>query len=909
MDSPGPGIGIETLYSYQDRAVAPLRAAGDRGGIAVAVYSVTDRSASATPVFATAKFRPPSLPSTLVPREGLYDQLAVGAASRLTVVIGSPGAGKSVLLSSWASVRPPGLTAWLSCDEADADPVRFWAGFVEAVRVLDPAFGVDAAQLLAMDEVVSADVIASMANDAAKLPAGSAVIVDDFHKAASAVSADMTDLTEHWPASAVQLVLSSRSDPSLRLHRMRMSEGLCELRNDDLCFSLEHSRLMLANFGVEVAAADLARLHNASEGWAAALQMAALSIRRANDPGQLGRALDLRSHDIPDYFISEVLDRLPADVAQFMLDTSVLCDLTAPACTAVTGKQDSAALLRTLYSAGLFLVPLDKERTSFRYHHLIREVLHAELRARDRARERELQLRAAEWFDSAGDSRRSARQYLAAGQAERALSRLQDTVIGGEFLRDPAELPPPDLSAIAPELLASAPDRLLSVAADLFICGDLTNCAKYLDLIDGAALSANTEPRLAARVAGSRAALFAQIGKENDAVRNADEARHILEHSHLADEWVSLTTASLGLVYAYLGEYGALQREAIAHADLPGPVARVAVPGAQAVAWLEQGSLDKAAKFAAAAEEEARLLGFDHHFFALDYLHALAGLALERRDLDAAEQLTERALSISERRRPAFEFLALLDRAAIWAARGLVREALPTVDSARLVMEGSGSVLLERADELEATLRLWLGDLESAAQLANRLPPCPRQLVLARIALADGDHKSAANDLATLPSELTPRRALQTQALQAAVEISRADPRAPATVADLVDLARNDGYCNTVVSAAPQLTGYLIEHSGQARHDPFMEQLIGAALDARAAFADQAPRRHQLAEPLTEAELRVLKLLPTNTYLQMADRLYISRNTVKTHLRSIYHKLVVATRKEAIERAIDLHLL
>jgi len=812
-------------------------------------------------------------------------------------------------MSSWASVRPPGLTAWLSCDEADATPVRFWAAFANAVRVVDPAFGLDAAQLLAMDEEVSADVIASVANDAAMLPAGSAIVVDDFHKAASTVSNSLTDLIERWPAG-VQLVLGTRSDPALPLHRLRMSEALCELRNDDLRFSLEHSRLLFANFGVEVGAADLTRLHDATEGWAAALQMAALSIRRANDPGGLARALDLRIREIPDYFISEVLDRQPAEVAQFMLDTSVLCDLTPAACTAVTGRQDSAAMLRTLWAAGLFLVPVDEQRISFRYHHLIKEVLHAELRARDRARERELQLRAGEWFESAGDSRRSARQYLAAGQVERALSRLQEGIIG-EFLCDPADLPPPDLSEIGPGLLAAAPDRMLSLAADLLVSGDLANCAKYLDLIDQAGLSASTEPRLAARISGSRAALFAQTGKEDDAVRHAQEARRILDRAQLADdEWVSLTTASLGRVHAYLGDYDAFEREAaIMTRDLSGPVVRVAVAGAQAAAWLEHGSLEKAAKSAAAADEEARMLGFERHFFALDHLRVLAGLALERRDLDAAEHFTERALSLSERRRPAFEFLTLLDRAAIWATRGLVREALSSVDSARTVLDGSGSVMLKRADEIEAVLRLSVGDLASAAQLASRLPSCPRQQLLARIALTADDHQSAAEHLRALPNELTPRRALQAQALRVATAISRADPGAGAMVADLVDAARCGGFCNTIVTTAPQLTGYLIEHSAQPRHDPFMAQLITAALDARAAAADHAPRQQRPAEPLTDAELRVLKLLPTNTYLQMADRLYISRNTVKTHLRSIYHKLVVATRKEAIERAIDLHLL
>ena len=135
--------------------------------------------------FALAKFRPTTLPTTLVTRSALHDRLTAGAGQRLTVVVGSAGSGKSVLLSNWAAARPPGATAWLSCDRGDANPARFWTGFTEAPRAIEPGFGADAADLLAMDGAMSADVTASIANDAARLPAGSAVIVDDFHTAAS----------------------------------------------------------------------------------------------------------------------------------------------------------------------------------------------------------------------------------------------------------------------------------------------------------------------------------------------------------------------------------------------------------------------------------------------------------------------------------------------------------------------------------------------------------------------------------------------------------------------------------------------------------------------------------------------------------------------------------------------------
>jgi LuxR family transcriptional regulator, maltose regulon positive regulatory protein len=445
----------------------------------VAEGAAVERGASRSARFALAKFRPATLPVTLVTRPVLRDQLTAGAGQRLTVVVGSAGAGKSVLLSSWAATRPPGVTAWLSCDGADANPVRFWTAFIEAPRAAEPGFGADAADLLVMDGAVSGDVIASIANDAEKLPAGSAIIVDDFYYAAPAAAGAMTDLVERWPAQTAQLVLASRVDPPLRLHRLRLAGELCELRDRDLYFSLAESSDLLAGFGVQVAPADLAVLHGRSEGWAAALQMAALSLRGAKDPARAARALEVRGHAIAEYFIAEVLDQQPPEVARFMLDTSVLGELTADACTAVTGRQDAAVLLHGIDAANLFLAALDDEGTSFRYHHLVRQLLRAELRARDPAREQALQLRAAEWFEATGDTRRASRYFVAARQADRALALLQDRVMA-DFQRDPALPAPLDLTMINPALLTGSPDRLLALAADLLVSGDTAHGGHYL---------------------------------------------------------------------------------------------------------------------------------------------------------------------------------------------------------------------------------------------------------------------------------------------------------------------------------------------------------------------------------------------------------------------------------------------
>ena len=249
----------------------------------------------------------------------------------------------------------------------------------------------------------------------------------------------------------------------------------------------------------------------------------------------------------------------------------------------------------------------------------------------------------------------------------------------------------------------------------------------------------------------------------------------------------------------------------------------------------------------------------------------------------------------------------MLDRAGIWAARGQIHEALATVDLARLVLAGTTSVLLARADELEALLRLSLGDLRSAAALAGGLPAARRGLLLARVALAASDHAAAAGHLdAPSLGTLTPRAALVRQVLLAAAAIERGDPKAAGIVGGVLHRARHEGFLNTVVTTGPQVTRYLVEHSADAVPDPFLERIIGAALEVR---ATQPGRSGRILTVPTDAELRVLKLLPTTGYAQIAATLYISINTVKTHLRAIYQKLGVSSRSEAIERAVELRLL
>ena len=328
------------------------------------------------------------------------------------------------------------------------------------------------------------------------------------------------------------------------------------------------------------------------------------------------------------------------------------------------------------------------------------------------------------------------------------------------------------------------PERLLGLAADLLLSGDTAHGGEYLDLLEHAG-KIPAESKLAARFAAFQSFRYGVAGQLERAVQagpgraghpGADAARRRMERRRPADPHPRVQLPGRLRLAA--------EREAaaaLAAPDVAEPVRLVMVPGARALAWFEAGRLAEAADAARAAEADARRLGFSQHFFAVDHLRALSGLALERRDLDTAEHLTEQVLSITEQRRPLFEFLALLDRAQIWAARGQVRDALATVGAARQVVPGASPALLARADEQEALLRLSLGDLRSPAELASHLPAARRGLLLARIALAAGDHQAVPEHLqAAALGDLTPRQALVRQLLLAAAAIERGDPAAAA---------------------------------------------------------------------------------------------------------------------------------
>jgi LuxR family transcriptional regulator, maltose regulon positive regulatory protein len=392
------------------------------------------------PVLGT-KLYVPSPRRQLVARPRLVEQLrAARPLPRLVLVAAPAGFGKTTLLTQWlapdepsadapAAGRDPLRVAWLSLDEGDADPRSFLTHLVAAVRTAGDDVGADAQALLENDRgIPTEDVLVSLINDLDQLAGPTVIALDDYHLAdASDVHRAVSFLLDHLPPQ-VTLTLTTRADPPLPLARLRSRGDVLELRARDLRFTADEADAFLNHLmGLELDAAHVAALEARTEGWAAGLQLAALSARGRAADGAVSadRVEDFveeftGSHRfVLDYLVEEVLDHQPEDVREFLLATSLLDQMTGPLCDALTGGNDGQAVLESLERANLFVVPLDDQRQWYRYHHLFADALRARVQSRRPERIPELHAAASRWYAERGLLGDAVRHASAAGDAER----------------------------------------------------------------------------------------------------------------------------------------------------------------------------------------------------------------------------------------------------------------------------------------------------------------------------------------------------------------------------------------------------------------------------------------------------------------------------------------------------------
>ncbi|HEX5014200.1 MAG TPA: LuxR C-terminal-related transcriptional regulator [Candidatus Limnocylindrales bacterium] len=360
-----------------------------------------------------------------VARSALIAELRAAGTTRLTLVAAPPGYGKTTLLAELAADGEPAV-AWLSLDEDDNDPARFFGYLVAALRRSEPDIGDRAlAALRAPGAELVGLVVPMLLNDLAALDRELVLVLDDYYLVTNPdVHRALVHVIERMPAS-LRIVVATREDPPFPLARWRARGELVEIRAGDLRFTADEASAFLVDaLGLDISAADVERLRDRTEGWPAALYLAALSLRGRPDAGAIVERFAGDDRYVVDYLTTEVLARQPPDLRSFLVRTSILKRFSGALCDAVTGRTDSAALLAELEHTNLLVVPLDTTREWYRYHHLFRELLQYELAATDRDAVPELHRRASAWDREAGLIVDALGHAIAAGDVEAAAELL-----------------------------------------------------------------------------------------------------------------------------------------------------------------------------------------------------------------------------------------------------------------------------------------------------------------------------------------------------------------------------------------------------------------------------------------------------------------------------------------------------
>ena len=853
-------------------------------------------------LLASTKFSVPALPRNYVPRPRLHAALDAGSALPLTIVVGVPGAGKSVMLKSWLHDRLELPSIWLSCDAFDANPVTFWLALVAALTHAWPDRWLDVADLLAERELDLDDVAISIVNDLADLGEAVVLVIDDFHFAAAAASSLLT-LIERLPTGC-RVVLGSRTEPQLALHRLRARGQLLEVRDAELRLTPTEVAAVLREFEVELSESEIEVLATHTDGWTAGVQMAAVALRdqSAANADHFLAELSKTPRAITDFLGTEVLDRQPVDIHDFLLDTSILDVLDAESCAAVTGRPDSDAFLRLLEARNLFLIQV--EQGSYRYHHLFADLLRHRLGAEDPDRKHALHRRAAAYFVETGDAENAISHFLSAGQDGEAFEVFRTHVVDAFYEGDGrkshrmfAQLESHG-STTDPAYL---PDLALAVAAS----GPAGAAQPWIARARKHATALSEAAR--ARLSVAQALVALQYGEAGDIERALSACPRA---TNLSDESLVCSVPSLQVrSRLWLGDVqGAREicEEGLDRFDDPS-VPQVVMTSALAWVACVEGHLTEAEQYANRALASAQSMGLSGNPVMEAALSAKGRIAFERGDLHAAEQLFEQAIAMSEDVRPAFASvnLILLSRALL--AQGLVGEALDGITRARAFLAPAPtSPLLGLCDALEGRIAAEIGDLHRAERCAQRLEPGNRAAILqTRIALACGEWNAAREALARC-APATLRERLDVAVLAARIAHGCLSDDADAMLAAALELAEAEGFVVAVTDDMAELRPRiaLLLRSG---HIGDYEQ---AVLDRLENALPSVRMNDGRIGPLSTREMTVVRYLASRlTYREIAGEIYVSTNTLKTHVKRIYGKLGVSSRSEAVGEARRLGVL
>jgi LuxR family maltose regulon positive regulatory protein len=557
----------------------------------------------------TTKLQLPRAQLNLVPRPHLIERLDEGLNSPLTLISAPAGSGKTSALRAWIAHREQAI-AWLSLDEEDNDPTRFWTYVIAALQRLRPDLGTHARALLQaqgqqpqplesiltvlLNEITEFSHTASTSSgsgassEPALIQAGLALVLDDYHLLNNpTIHAGITFLLDHLPAQ-MHLVVASRTDPPLPLARLRAGNLLAELRFEDLRFTAEEVALFLNQMmRLQLTTDDVAALAARTEGWIVGLQLAALSLQGRDEQAKrrFVSAFTGSQRYILDYLVEEVLHRQPERTQAFLLQTSILEYLSGPLCDALTGRADGQAMLEDLERANLFLIPLDEERRWYRYHQLFAEVLRLRLQHAEPERVPELHRKAASWYEAHRLIDDAMHHALVEGDAA-WIARLIEQYVEEILSRGEGETLRRWLAAVPQEIVRVRPRLLLIQAIAAFNTGRLEVAEALLDEAERA-LTIPSEP------------YAPSIGRQASALANLPTA-------------IALQRASLVGLRGEAERMTALVRAALTHLaeDEQGP--RVAMRWNLGLADWMRGGLTEAERAFSDLVAEGQLAGEPH---------------------------------------------------------------------------------------------------------------------------------------------------------------------------------------------------------------------------------------------------------------------------------------------------------
>ncbi len=859
--------------------------------------------------------------SAIVPRPTLFQRL--DRSAQVTVVSAPAGSGKTVLLASW--LETANLTdraAVVQVIRNERDPQRFWLSVLAALRQTS-AGSTLVRELTAAPDLDGWAIVERLLADLAPLRDRLWLVLDDVHELRSDEARKQVELLVLRAPSQLRIVLATRHDVRLGLHRLRLDRGLTEIRADDLRFSQPEARQLFRAAGVELTDTALATLHERTEGWAAGLRLAALSLAGHPDPDRFAAEFSGTERTVTEYLLAEVLDRQPPDARRLMLRTSVLERVNGELADLLTGSHGGELTLQALEAANGFVVSLDTARSWFRYHHLFADLLQLQLRNTQPEAIPALHEQAAGWLAANGYPAEAIRHALAAQRWALASSLVAGHWLG-LYLDGRSATVHALMAGFPAESVCADAELAAAAAGDELAQGSLAAAERYLRLAEHAAESGPAGQPAAPKVLLDVVQML-MVEQTGDQRARGTLARRLLGAAESLTEGgeTSLGADLRALALISLGDsetWTGYPDQAEAHLDQAVTLARrIGRPYLEFMALIYRGGIELTRQIPLAAGPSRQAIELaerhgwtDDPFSGLAYMTFGSALAWQGR-LDEADRWVQRAeRTVAAEDRPVVAMGIKYLRGQLELGRGRFAAALAAFEAGQP---------LGGAHPLVRPLRAWLaialvrlGELDRAGQLIAEVPDASRvrgemRIAAALLCLARGDAAGATAALAPVLTGASQAgwRSWLTEAflLEATARDALGDPAASRRAMErALELAEGDrALLWFLLHPRPDLLARQARQGSS--HRKLIAEILGLICGTGAgAVAGQPP------DPLSKSELRVLRYLPTHLSApEIGTELHVSTSTVKTHLRSIYAKLGAHSRTEAVAAARDLGLL